>query len=70
MSGTSSPWTLGVATCTVCEIYLDASTVKVRTTSETDLVYNMTKTAVAANTLIQAKMIDGYWVIDTEDCEG
>ncbi len=70
MTGTSSPWTPGVASCTECEFYLDGSTMKIRTTSATFDVYNTTKTAVGGNTLIQTKMINNYIVIDTEDCGG
>ena len=67
---TTGPWTPGVATCTMCEYYLDGSTVKIRQTSPAiNLpVYNDTPTAVVQNKLIQAKLIDGRWTIDVEPC--
>lgn len=72
LTGTSTPWTPGVAEgCIKCEYYLDGSTVKIREISGDDTtVYNMTKTAVEELTLIQAKRINGYWTVDVEDCGG
>jgi hypothetical protein len=69
MTGTSSPWTPGVQSCTRLEYYLDGSTVKIRTTSLSEDVYNPSQTAVTAGNMIQAKKIEGKWTVDTEDCD-
>lgn len=68
LTGSATPWTPGVATCTKCEYYLDGSTVKIRSTSETKSVYNMVKTAVGAAKLIQTKIIQGKETVDVESC--
>lgn len=68
LTGSSTPWTPGVATCTKCEYYLDSSTVKIKSTSVTKPVYNMVKSAVGASKLIQTKLIQGKETVDVEDC--
>lgn len=67
-SGSSSPWTPGTATCTLCEYYDDSGTIKIRTTSTTATVYNMVPASIGAGKLIQAKLIGGRWTVDVEPC--
>jgi hypothetical protein len=54
----------GSATCT----FLDDVTGGWETGATTDTVYNVMPAAVAADTLIQVKKIDGRWVVDVEAC--
>lgn len=67
-TGSSSPWTPGVATCTLCEYYVDAGTVKIRMTEITEPIYNMVPAAIGEYKLIQAKRIGGRRTIDVEPC--
>lgn len=67
-TGTGSPWTPGVASCTYCEYYDDAGTIKIRTTSDSYNVYNMTTGTIAGSKLIQVKLIGGHWTIDVDPC--
>lgn len=67
-TGTGSPWTPGVATCTLCEYYEHSGTLKIRTTSWTGVTANMTPTAIDGNILIQAKYIRGRLTIDVDQC--
>jgi hypothetical protein len=54
----------GSATCT----FLDDVTGGWELGATTDTVYNVMPAAVAADTLIQVKKIDGRWVVDVEAC--
>lgn len=69
-TGTASPWTPGVATCTRCEQYLDGGVLRIRTTTVTTQVYNDTPAVggVGGNKLIQTKMIGGRRFVDEEPC--
>jgi hypothetical protein len=59
MSGT----TPGSATCTLYNF--DGTSL---TAGDTDTVFNMASTAVAANKFLQVKSIQGHWFVDVEDC--
>lgn len=67
-TGSGSPWTPGVATCTLCEFYDDGGTIKIRTTATTDSVYNSAG-PVGASKLIQVKTIRGRKVVDVDPCD-
>lgn len=56
--------TLGSATCT--RQFVNNGSLAAASFSET--VYNLSTTAVAGSTYIGAKMIDGVWLCDWEDC--
>lgn len=68
----SEPHTLGSASCTLGEVYDDSGTIKMRSVSPaaSETVYNTVESAVAGNTWIQAKKINGFWCVDVEDCSG
>lgn len=68
-TGTSTPWTPGVAVCTLCEYYDDGGTIKIRTTSETRSVYNTVPVLIDGDLLIQVKLIGGRWTIDVDPCD-
>ena len=65
-TGTAPNLTPGVATCKLCEIYLDGSTRKLREVSpeSTDTVLNIEGTSVGGSKLIKAVLIEGEWVAD------
>lgn len=71
-TGASEPFTLGSASCTLGEIYDDSGTMKMRAVSPTQnvTVLNMVTAAIAGDEWIQAKKINGQWVVDVEECEG
>lgn len=59
--------TPGMATCDMWG-FQDATTIA-DAAKEVD-VYNIFSTAIAGNTYITAKRINGRWVVDAEDCPG
>jgi len=69
--GSTGPWTPGSADCVRCEYYMDGSTDKIRQTSPaiSVKVFNASKNSIGGSLLIQAKLIDGRWTIDVDDCE-
>jgi len=66
-SGSSSPWTPGSANCTLCELYDDSGTTKIRTTDTVLTVFNMAG-LIGGNKLVQAKLINGEWFVDVDPC--
>ena len=66
----TGPWTPGVASCSRCEYYLDSGTLKIRVVSPTESieVVNTVGVAIGASRLIQAKLINGRWTMDVDDC--
>jgi len=66
----TGPWTPGSATCTLCERYLDGSTIKFREVSPTVsiTVYNSSPTATAGSKLGQGKWISGLRFVDVIEC--
>lgn len=68
-SGSSSPWTCGTGTGTLCEFVVVSGTLKLQTTSITgvDLVH-LGNSAIATDRLVQAKRWMGRWLIDVDYC--
>lgn len=64
--------TVGVATCTIAELYDDAGTIKIREKSPTESVsiYNTTGVTISGNAWIHWKTDGSYKVIDVDDCSG
>lgn len=62
--------TVGVATCTLAELYDDAGVVKIRQKSpaESVLIYNTTAVNVSGAKWIHWKMDGGYRIVDVDDC--
>ena len=61
---------VGVATCTLAELYDDAGVVKIREKSpaESVLIYNTTAVNVSGAKWIHWKMDGGYLLVDVADC--
>lgn len=68
-TGTSSPWTAGTGTGTMCEIYNDSGTKKLRTlTGFSETLLHFGDDAIASGRLVQCKVVDGEWVVDVDYC--
>lgn len=68
-SGSSSPWTVGTGTGTLCELVVVSGTLKLQTTSVTgvDLVH-LGNSSIASGRLVQCKRWMGRWLIDVDYC--
>lgn len=69
-SGSATPWTPGVATCSLAEWVDVSGTWKIQTCSPTVSlsVYNTSPAMISASSLIQFKIVGGKAVVDVGDC--
>lgn len=69
-SGSSTPWTPGVAECKLAEWFYDSGTFRIQTVDPVVLVsiYNTAPFSISANVLIQFKLVSGMYVVDVGDC--